>query len=120
MVATNPCGVSVSYTYKTSFSRGNCLGTGGEGGKDNIQVVPNPSQTSTTIKMIPIEQEDSNNNNVVRVIRILNPVNGVQYETQTSASEIEIDVSNFMDGVYYVLVSRYGGTSQAVLVVQKE
>ena len=120
VVATNPCGVSVSYTYKTSFSRGNCLGTGGEGGKDNIQVVPNPSQTSTTIKMIPIEQEDSNNNNVVRVIRILNPVNGVQYETQTSASEIEIDVSNFMDGVYYVLVSRDGGTSQAVLVVQKE
>ena len=117
VVATNACGVSVSYTYKTSFSRGSCLGTDG-GGRDNIELAPNPTKTTTTIKMIP--KDEVGNEGVVRFIQIVNPVNGVQYEQKTDATEIELDVTGFMDGIYYVLVSRDGETSQAVLVVQKE
>ena len=117
IVATNACGVSTSYTYKTSFSRGSCLGTDG-GGRDNIELAPNPTKTTTTIKMTP--KDEVGKEGVVRFIQIVNPVNGVQYEQKTDATEIEIDVTDFMDGVYYVLVSRDGETSQAVLVVQKE
>ena len=117
VVATNACGVSTSYTYKTSFSRGSCLGTDG-GGRDNIELAPNPTKTTTTIKMTP--KEEVGKEGVVRFIQIVNPVSGVQYEQKTDAAEIELDVSSFMDGVYYVLVSRDGETSQAVLVVQKE
>lgn len=93
-------------------------GLGNGGGKDIIELAPNPTKTTTTIRMIPKEVEPDDS--VVREVKIINPVNGLQYETKTSASEIELDVSDFMDGIYYVLVSRDGGTSQAVLVVQKE
>ena len=117
VVTTNACGVSTSYTYKTSFSRGSCLGTEG-GGRDNIELAPNPTKTTTTIKMTP--KEEVGKEGVVRFIQIVNPVSGVQYEQKTDAAEIELDVTGFMDGVYYVLVSRDGEISQAVLVVQKE
>ena len=117
ITATNACGVSVTLFKVFDISKPLCNETGGSGGFDVIQVTPNPTRGVTTIKMIPKQELETS---VERTVRIYSPVTGVQFEQKTSEAQLEIDVSEFLDGLYYVQVSREGSISQAVLVVQKD
>ena len=106
ITATNACGVSVKYTNYYDIYKPLCNEIGGSSGSDIIQVSPNPTRGVTTIKMVPKQALDIS---VERTVRIYSPVTGVQFEQKTSEAQLEIDVSELLDGLYYVQVSREAG-----------
>lgn len=91
-----------------SITLGVIVGVDENGGSEYIAVYPNPASTILRVK----------SNGEITNVRLVNTIGQVVYSNSTNVANIEIDIRNFKNGVYFIQIDTKNGTNTQKVLIQ--
>jgi hypothetical protein len=100
IIATNSCGATATLPFTHTVSKPSC----GKG-KDDVELFPNPADDFVNIKITPKDDEGFE---LERKIIIQSINEGQKFEKITTEKELQIELGEFENGLYFIQVFRIG------------